>query len=976
MPKADSKKPRGRSRKRSSQPPPKSNADDSSKAEKAAAMTSSPRRRTPRRSVSKPKYKDSDSDEAYVDDDEEEEVEEKKPKGTTKRTSAKRKTTSTRATTASAKKKKRGSKNNNDDEDYEEEGSNNDDDDDLNYDQEDDDKSTTSSKPSSKRRRSSSTRPQVTSKEKFLQLKPGKKYVTKYGVVEIISDDQLPPDHHKSKVTNAEIKAAKSMYKQMDRYTAKKDKLMDELAVGSRHRREELKKIYLESIGANNNNNRSSSSNGISMQKKVWQQYCTTIKAPEHILQDGKSWENANNNNGSDGKVEFESLNENDPRIPADYYPDRIVKCKLVNDERDSFDVKGPKVGTSHLQYIQRDPVDTTVVVQPPTITLYLARRELTRVYDPQEPNYICSFCGERNFKWRPHVKYHIDQGYCTEGKALVREDNEKRIQAIENKALSSASSSSTTTTITKEFLSKMHAVVAAKVNTVSYKKVEEFGNPCKIKPSQRDKMPPWIVFNANRSSLYPEMYITLGFRRGSQNRNFYNKKKLEEDYIPRGERRIERKKRKRMSLPGGAKNIRPSTHASRFSSVKISKVSGIAQNVSLPPLPSIPNVDGADNSTMPPLPPVGDVDGMDVDFGSNYNNGDDSDDNMVGTDVSLDKNPSSTSSANKKHTIFTTKEREYTVPFPELGEGWTKRTRKRPNSAVNDIHYFSPDGWVFRSLVDARKFIGGYENKGKRARGSRQPSVQTQFIKSIGKTNDAPVVIDTQVLAAECEAGRYPTINPFHGDHRDECILCSKPEEDEEAPLLECDFCKNSVHQVCLNKAMLRKDPPVNLREAEPHDSQMCHECLTVCLAQRARAETRRVMKWQHELAKAGLQDIPEAAGLPEEVNLKGTTDGYDDSEDQKQEDPPTYKPCPTGGPGGLICCSYCNASYSRVLSNTAKEMEAQSIARNGQEVSEILELLADAKKRLSVATDISRANDERRSLFKNNEGAFSGGA
>jgi hypothetical protein len=55
---------------------------------------------------------------------------------------------------------------------------------------------------------------------------------------------------------------------------------------------------------------------------------------------------------------------------------------------------------------------------------------------------------------------------------------------------------------------------------------------------------------------------------------------------------------------------------------------------------------------------------------------------------------------------------------------------------------------------------------------------------------------------------------------------------------------------------------------------------------------------------------------------------------------------------------------------------MEAQSIARKGQEVSEILELLADAKQRLRVATDLSRSNDERRSLLKNNEGAFRSGS
>jgi len=951
---------------------------DESDDEACAGETAPLRRKTPRRSVSKIKYKESDSDDAaYVDgdDDEDSNAEETKiTKSTTQRKNSKR----------TPAKKKRANKN--EEEDCKEREGDSGESDDNGLDE--DDKSITSAKHS-KRRRSSSNRPSVTSKEKFLQLKPGAKCITKYGVVEIILDDQLPADHHKSKVTTKEVKAAKLMYRQIDRFNARKMKLIDEFAVGTRHRREELKKIYLDSLRPNDDT--TNGSDKFTTQKKVWQQYCTTM-TPEQILFDGKSWGKANT---PCKKTEFESINENDPRIPRDFYPDRIVKCKLVKDERQVFDVKGPKKGASHLKYIEREPVENNVVQLP--IILYLARRELTRSYDPEEPNYICSFCGEANFKWRAHAKYHIDQGYCTDGKLLAKKEAENRIQCVENDALSGSCS-------TTEFLSKMHGVVAVKANIVSYKNIEEFGNPCKIKPSKKDKMPPWIVFNDKRSPLYPEMYITLGFRRGSQNRNFYNKQKLDDDYVSRSDRRIERKRRKRFSLPGVNDNFRPSTHASRFSSVKV----GIAQpkdtvktkdinallpllppiditHASLPPLPPInithaslpplPQIAGVTHAPTPYLPPVsGETNAMDVEFGSNDNDSDMFDIETATQTRSVNIVPST----NRNLSI---EQREISVPFPELGEGWIKRSIKRLNSSNVDIQYLSPDGWKFRSLADARSYLNGDENKGKKAKGRRKPS----FAKTINQSTqnqdqigDQPVVIDTQVLASECEAGRYPTINTFSGDHNDKCTLCNKPEKDDRAPLLECDFCKNSVHQVCLNKAMLRKEPPIVLREAEPHDSQMCHECLTVCLSRRSRAETRRIRKWQYELYKAGIQNIPYAAGLTEEVNLKRSgEDDIDDSEaDQKEADAPTYKPCPTGGPGGLICCSYCNASYSRLLSNTAKEMEAQSIARKGQEVSEILELLADAKQRLRVATDLSRSNDERRSLLKNNEGAFRSGS
>lgn len=228
------------------------------------------------------------------------------------------------------------------------------------------------------------------------------------------------------------------------------------------------------------------------------------------------------------------------------------------------------------------------------------------------------------------------------------------------------------------------------------------------------------------------------------------------------------------------------------------------------------------------------------------------------------------------------------------------------------------------------------------------------------GKKN--PVVIDTQILINECDSGRYPTITRFEGDHLTECVLCTRKGADDEDPLIDCDFCQNTAHQICLNKKMLNKDPPIIIREQEPHDSLMCHDCMMYCIARRARAESRRTAKWHYELSRVGLSH-PDAANLAEEVDLtKGTSDDIDDNA-------PTYAKCPNGGPGGLICCAHCTAAYSRILSNTAKEMECQSVAKAGQEMNEILDLLADAKQRLLNATDVSQANEVRRRLLKNNE-------
>ena len=165
----------------------------------------------------------------------------------------------------------------------------------------------------------------------------------------------------------------------------------------------------------------------------------------------------------------------------------------------------------------------------------------------------------------------------------------------------------------------------------------------------------------------------------------------------------------------------------------------------------------------------------------------------------------------------------------------------------------------------------------------------------------------------------------------------------------------------------MLGKDPPVFLRESERHDTPMCHDCISVVMFRRSRAETRRIEKWQQEVTKLGLGSIPMAADLAYEVHMDGNDDeGREGS--TAEDDEPTYQPCPDGGPGGLICCSYCTAAYSRFLSNTAKEMEAQSVASAGQEVSELLDLLADAKQRLRRVAAVSESNEGRRDLLDQN--------
>ena len=460
-------------------------------------------------------------------------------------------------------------------------------------------------------------------------------------------------------------------------------------------------------------------------------------------------------------------------------------------------------------------------------------------------------------------------------------------------------------------------------------------GNPHNIKEHKMHKMPPYLVFNSTRSSMYPEIYVSLGFRRGSQNRNWSMKTRQDDGYVPPHERKRLKKKdrnRVRMSHPGAKpasimssnittakKPVSKSTSTetkSMVASMTASNETGrsATKQRSAKTTKKSLDLDDPTSFDLPTLPSSYDIHEMDVDF-ENFDNVPD------------------------------------TMPLEESFE------------QLNGS--FDTDTAVSSAPPEKR-------SRAKKASGGLQIPASTRL------TNEKTcTVIDTQVLAAECEAGRYPSINRFQGEHDVQCTICRKPRK---TTLINCDFCKNSYHQLCLDKSMLLKTPQVVLRQNESDDVPMCNKCISTCLFRRGRAENRRMNKWQHELAKAGLGNVPEAALLREEVNLNQVDEGANADEKVVGEGnakddttPTTYEPCPDGGPGGLICCSYCTAAYSRFLVNTAKEMEAQSVSRVGQEVSEILEMLEDAKQRLQRMSYVSQSNDDRRSLLEQNQTAHS---
>jgi hypothetical protein len=208
--------------------------------------------------------------------------------------------------------------------------------------------------------------------------------------------------------------------------------------------------------------------------------------------------------------------------------------------------------------------------------------------------------------------------------------------------------------------------------------------------------------------------------------------------------------------------------------------------------------------------------------------------------------------------------------------------------------------------------------------------------------------------------------MNLYNGPHEEICLICKKDGNDEEQENMDqqlyyCDFCNKAEHMCCLKSR-------VKIREIDPEtDDFMCHRCIRTVVARRVRAERRRLQKREEALEKAGIgrnnpfyqinSAAPSSSVSVEREVLFEKMAEFDSHGT-------TFDSCPNGGLGGLICCQQCESAYSRFLSDTAKEIESQTVSRVGREVSEMLELLEDAKLRLQQALEASEANDFRRSM------------
>ena len=250
--------------------------------------------------------------------------------------------------------------------------------------------------------------------KKLYKLNAGEQFVTKFGIVEVIADDRFPDEPDVS--TAGDAISVRAFLGRQERYHERKMLVMDQIATGTRYRREELNKLYSESRAS-----------GTSLpQNKVWDLYCQSLTCKQ-LLTEGLSWVCSNNDSVKDKR--FDTGEEHDPRYPNEYSPNRIVECKLISDGRDVmlFSSDNDQDG---FNTTRSAPSNTD---NPSQMRLFLARRELMKGYDASRTVFKCSRSGHTS-TYREGVTRYLD--ICQEKKDKKKNASQHRIEAIENMAL------------------------------------------------------------------------------------------------------------------------------------------------------------------------------------------------------------------------------------------------------------------------------------------------------------------------------------------------------------------------------------------------------------------------------------------------------------------------------------------------------------------------------------------------------------
>jgi len=340
------------------------------------------------------------------------------------------------------------------------------------------------------------------SQKSYPLLMPGDKFVTTFGIVQVISDNRLAP------TSNEAVSMGPSQRKG---YIRRRNRIFMTAAKFQRRRREKFSRLFNENVI------------GDKLQEEVWKEYCPST-TPAAILSGAWSWKtNKLPTTVNLSPVDVENDNakpDQDTSIISEASPDRIVECVLIKDERrrvtdidedlldegrwSKADVAKAAIDKAKKALLINNVEDSARTVGnlllPNAIhgsgmKLFLQRRVLEERYSDTIPIYQCFRCG-RVFSSRPGLKGHLHDSVCEKKAEQLVKDRRDRLELVE----------------TTFHMTDLKTAQKGKPKPGVTVTVSSSNGARKIKASLFRKLPGWIVFHHDRSSMYPEVCLSIAF--------------------------------------------------------------------------------------------------------------------------------------------------------------------------------------------------------------------------------------------------------------------------------------------------------------------------------------------------------------------------------------------------------------------------------------------------------------------------------
>ena len=299
----------------------------------------------------------------------------------------------------------------------------------------------------------------------FAQLDPGDRFVTKFGVVEVVKDDRA--------TANAElpsnIKFLRNSYNNAkSQIEGSNKKLFNFKATHLRNRRNRINSVY---------------ENKNPLSKATIEDAYFGGKKEQHRP--------------------LRKMTKADPMAPEGSYPDRIVECVLIPDKRRR--VVGEGKTTLGMQ------LDANFVAKQ--TRLFLRRDALTEKYIRDNPKYSCMDCGQQ-FTSFPGLQYHSKIKSCikkTEASIQKRVENIAKIDKAARKIADSEKIARIRNVEGPNNHDKVHPSDGGAAS-LTWNVARDGSGRFSSNPNQTKKKV-WKQKKKKEMGIYPECLITLGFK-------------------------------------------------------------------------------------------------------------------------------------------------------------------------------------------------------------------------------------------------------------------------------------------------------------------------------------------------------------------------------------------------------------------------------------------------------------------------------